>query len=49
MTEVDRRYAERRTTPPPPPIPDDTVAVWLTGIFAVASVVAVIFWIVSWI
>lgn len=49
MNEVDRFYAESRRKPSPAeePIPDDILAVWLTGITAVASIVGVVVWIVS--
>ena len=48
MNEVDKAYTEGCSVfKDPEPIPDDTLFVWLTGITAVASVVAMLVWVIS--
>ena len=48
MNKTDKAYVEGYSVfKDPEPIHEDTLFVWLTGITAVASVVAMLVWIIS--
>lgn len=48
MNEVDKAYVKGYASfKPEEPIPDDTLAVWLTGITAAISVIGMVVWIIS--
>lgn len=48
MNEVDKAYVRGYSAvQPEEPIPDDTLTVWLTGITAAVSVIAMTVWIIS--